>query len=145
MGLVWFQATGKLPSSSCSIKKKSIDLLISRNSALGAKIGSVRNQGLSNNTSEFSCIMVLTLQSKAGYLYNLFAASVTTGSRHNHSNANKYYSPAPSAVVGGNHMPAMEEAITNPRPIAKGPPIYKNLSLGAQTAIVDKPPTMPPV
>lgn len=42
-------------------------------------------------------------------------------------------------------MPAKEEANTTPKPIAKGPPIYRNLSLGAQTATVDNPPTTPAV
>lgn len=53
--------------------------------------------------------------------------------------------PAPRAVVGGSHMEASEEAKTTPRPMARGPPMARNLSLGAHAAIVDKPPTMPPV
>ncbi len=39
----------------------------------------------------------------------------------------------------------MDDIKTTPRPIARGPPMYKNLSLGAVTAIVDKPPTTPAV
>lgn len=48
-------------------------------------------------------------------------------------------------VVGGSHIDAKDEAKTRPKPMANGPPIYKNLSFGAQVAIVDKPPAMPPV
>lgn len=42
-------------------------------------------------------------------------------------------------------MEPMEAAKTPPNPIAKGPPMYKNLSLGAQTATVERPPTIPAV
>lgn len=42
-------------------------------------------------------------------------------------------------------MPAKDEAKTMPKPIAKGPPIVKNFSDGAHTAIVDRPPTIPAV
>jgi hypothetical protein len=34
---------------------------------------------------------------------------------------------------------------TTPRPMASGPPQLRNLSLGAQAATVDRPPTMPAV
>ena len=34
---------------------------------------------------------------------------------------------------------------TTPRPMASGPPQVRNLSLGAQAATVDSPPTMPAV
>uniref|UniRef100_A0A1B0BQD0 Uncharacterized protein n=1 Tax=Glossina palpalis gambiensis TaxID=67801 RepID=A0A1B0BQD0_9MUSC len=62
-----------------------------------------------------------------------------------HNWAQNTMTPQPLyAVVGGNHIPANELAITTPKPIAKGPPIYKNLSLGAHTAIADKLPTTPP-
>jgi len=33
----------------------------------------------------------------------------------------------------------IDETKTTPRPIASGPPIYRNLSLGAQIARVDRP------
>lgn len=39
----------------------------------------------------------------------------------------------------------IEEANTTPNPMARGPPIVKNLSLGAHTATVDNPPTIPAV
>ena len=52
---------------------------------------------------------------------------------------------APNAVVGGKNAEAIEDMKTTPNPMAKGPPIYKNLSLGAVIAIVDKPPTTPAV
>lgn len=39
----------------------------------------------------------------------------------------------------------MDAAKTAPKPIAKGPPMFKNFSLGAQTATVDRPPTIPAV
>jgi len=39
----------------------------------------------------------------------------------------------------------MDAAKTAPKPIAKGPPMFKNFSLGAHTATVDKPPTIPAV
>ena len=39
----------------------------------------------------------------------------------------------------------MDAAKTAPKPIANGPPIFKNFSLGAHTATVDKPPTIPAV
>lgn len=38
-----------------------------------------------------------------------------------------------------------EDAKTTPKPIANGPPILRNLSLGAQTATADRPPTTPAV
>ena len=51
--------------------------------------------------------------------------------------------PAPKAVVGGRNIEAMLDAKITPNLIAKGPPMYKNLSLGAQSATVDSPPTIP--
>lgn len=48
-------------------------------------------------------------------------------------------------MVGGKNIDAKEEANTTPSPIANGPPIIRNLSLGAQTATVDRPPTTPAV
>lgn len=48
-------------------------------------------------------------------------------------------------MVAGKNIEPNDAAKTNPRPIANGPLIYKNLSLGAQTATVDKPPTIPAV
>ena len=42
-------------------------------------------------------------------------------------------------------MEPIEAANTPPNPMARGPPMYKNLSLGAQTATVDRPPTIPAV
>jgi len=38
-----------------------------------------------------------------------------------------------------------DAANTAPKPIAKGPPMLRNFSLGAQTATVESPPTMPAV
>ena len=38
-----------------------------------------------------------------------------------------------------------DAAKTAPKPMAKGPPMFKNLSLGAQTATADRPPTIPAV
>jgi len=38
-----------------------------------------------------------------------------------------------------------EAANTAPRPMAKGPPMVRNFSLGAQTATVERPPTIPVV
>jgi len=38
-----------------------------------------------------------------------------------------------------------DDAKTTPKPIANGPPILRNLSLGAQTATADSPPTTPAV
>lgn len=38
-----------------------------------------------------------------------------------------------------------EEANTTPKPTANGPPMFKNFSLGAHMATVDRPPTMPAV
>ena len=55
------------------------------------------------------------------------------------------YTPAPRAVVGGKKAEAIEDMNTTPKPMAKGPPMYKNLSLGAVTATVDRPPTIPAV
>ena len=55
----------------------------------------------------------------------------------------KEYTPAPNAVVGGRKADPMLAANTTPSPIANGPPMYKNLSFGAQTATVDSPPTIP--
>ena len=34
---------------------------------------------------------------------------------------------------------------TTPRPMARGPPQFKNLSLGAHMAVVERPPTIPAV
>ena len=51
--------------------------------------------------------------------------------------------PAPNAEVGGRNMVPILEANTTPKPIANGPPMYKNFSLGAQRATVDSPPTIP--
>ena len=39
----------------------------------------------------------------------------------------------------------MDEAKTRPKPIAKGPPMFKNFSEGAVAAIALKPPTAPAV
>ena len=41
-------------------------------------------------------------------------------------------------------MPRLAQK-TTPRPMASGPPQVRNLSLGAQAATVDSPPTMPAV
>ena len=48
-------------------------------------------------------------------------------------------------MVGGKNAEAIEDIKTTPNPMAKGPPMYKNLSLGAVIAIVDNPPTTPAV
>ena len=40
------------------------------------------------------------------------------------------YRPAPKAVVGGRNIVAILEANTTPKPMANGPPIYKNFSNG---------------
>ena len=53
--------------------------------------------------------------------------------------------PAPSAVVGGKNADPIEAIKTTPKPMANGPPIYRNLSLGAVTATVVNPPTTPAV
>lgn len=53
--------------------------------------------------------------------------------------------PAPSTVVGARNMEAIDDANTTPSPMASGPPMYRNWSLGAHTATVDRPPTMPAV
>ena len=55
------------------------------------------------------------------------------------------YKPAPRAVVGGRNMLPRDAAKPAPNPIARGPPIFRNLSPGAQTATVDSPPTIPDV
>merc|ERR1712012_57139 len=55
------------------------------------------------------------------------------------------YTPAPNAVVGGRNAEAILDAKTTPNPIARGPPMYRNLSLGAVRATVDNPPTIPAV
>ena len=39
----------------------------------------------------------------------------------------------------------MEAQKTTPNPMARGPPILRNFSLGAHTATVDRPPTTPAV
>ena len=39
----------------------------------------------------------------------------------------------------------MDAAKMTPNPMARGPPMYKNLSLGAVAATVERPPTMPAV
>jgi hypothetical protein len=39
----------------------------------------------------------------------------------------------------------MDAAKTTPNPMASGPAMFKNFSLGAQTATVDNPPMMPAV
>ena len=53
--------------------------------------------------------------------------------------------PAPRAVVGGRKAEAMDDMKITPNPIASGPPMYKNLSLGAVAATVVRPPTTPAV
>ncbi|KAH9415680.1 hypothetical protein DERP_000170 [Dermatophagoides pteronyssinus] len=42
------------------------------------------------------------------------------------------YKDAPKAVVGGRNIEPIDAANTKPKPRANGPPIVKNLSLGAQ-------------
>ena len=39
----------------------------------------------------------------------------------------------------------MEAQKTTPKPMARGPPMLRNFSLGAQTATVERPPTTPAV
>jgi hypothetical protein len=59
--------------------------------------------------------------------------------------AGQLCSPEPSAVVGGRNMDPRLAQKTTPRPMANGPPQVRNLSLGAQAATVERPPTMPAV
>lgn len=47
--------------------------------------------------------------------------------------------------MAGKNIDPNDDAKTTPKPIANGPPIYKNRSFGAQTATVDKPPITPAV
>ena len=47
--------------------------------------------------------------------------------------------------MGGRNIVPRLAQNTIPRPIARGPPQVKNLSLGAHTATVDNPPTIPAV
>ena len=47
--------------------------------------------------------------------------------------------------MGGRNMVPMLAQNTTPSPMASGAPIDRNLSLGAQAATVDRPPTMPAV
>lgn len=42
------------------------------------------------------------------------------------------------------HRPS-DEAKTTPKPTASGPPMFRNFSLGAHMATVERPPTMPAV
>ncbi len=53
--------------------------------------------------------------------------------------------PEPRAVVGGRNMEPRLAQKTTPSPMARGPPQARNLSLGAQAATVDRPPTIPAV
>ena len=48
-------------------------------------------------------------------------------------------------MVGGRNIVPRLAQNTIPRPIARGPPQVRNLSLGAHTATVDNPPTIPAV
>lgn len=55
------------------------------------------------------------------------------------------YKLSPSLVVGGKNIEPIEAANTAPRPMASGPFIFKNFSLGAVAAIKLRPPTIPAV
>ena len=48
-------------------------------------------------------------------------------------------------MVGGRNIVPILAQKTTPRPIARGAPQLRNLSLGAQTATVERPPTIPAV
>ena len=47
--------------------------------------------------------------------------------------------------MGGRNIEPRLAQKTTPRPMARGPPQARNLSLGAQAATVERPPTIPAV
>lgn len=47
--------------------------------------------------------------------------------------------PAPNAVFGGKTNEPKHETIMTPKPIDKGPAIFKNFSEGAHTAVSERP------
>ena len=55
------------------------------------------------------------------------------------------YRVAPATEVGGRNIDPREDAKTRPRPTPRGAPMFRNFSLGAHMATVERPPTIPAV